>query len=121
MRGCEVDGKTFCITGTLRVPRKEVVDLLHQVGGLFHSSVCVGTNFLVLGTKPGATKLRAARKTSWVRVINEDQFWEMLPKSLRPSQRGADLLDDGILLDSPEVPSRAASTKSGSRRLSWED
>ena len=48
-----LDGKTFCLTGTLTRPRKEMELLIKSSGGKISSSVTRSLSFLLLGTHQG--------------------------------------------------------------------
>jgi len=54
------DGRTFVITGTLPVPRKEVEELIEKRGGRCASSVSKSTSYVVVGEEAGS-KLEKAR------------------------------------------------------------
>jgi DNA ligase (NAD+) len=56
-------GKTVVITGELEgMTREEAEELVRRAGGKASSSVSKSTAYLVAGTKPGGTKMRAAEK-----------------------------------------------------------
>lgn len=63
-------GQSFCVTGTLSVPRDEIHGLIRSNGGDVHDRVKKGTTFLVAGEKVGKSKLEAAEKRG-AQVIDE--------------------------------------------------
>lgn len=71
-------GKKFVVTGTLEsMSRDEAADKIRALGGTFQSSVGKDTDYLVVGGKVGASKLKKAEQFG-TKVINETQFKEML-------------------------------------------
>lgn len=72
-----IAGKSFCITGTLTIPRKEAWDLIEGSGGIVHPSVRRGTNFLVTGADIGYNKIARAQSLG-VTVIDEKEFWHLV-------------------------------------------
>lgn len=75
-------GKLFCLTGTLSADRDKIAKLIEFMGGKFKNSVTQGTKVLVIGTKPGATKVAAAKKFG-VSVWAEMEFWNKVPENIR--------------------------------------
>lgn len=74
----KLHGKTFLFTGTLeRFSRDEAEKMVEDYGGKNVSSVSSKLNYLVVGNSPGS-KLEKARKINTVKVINEDEFLEMV-------------------------------------------
>jgi len=66
-------GKTIVVTGTLEnFSRKEVEDLIKQLGGTPASSVSKKTDFVVVGQDPGS-KLTKARQLG-IETIDEQEF-----------------------------------------------
>lgn len=75
----ELAGKTIVVTGTLeKFGRQQVEQAIRQAGGKASSGVSKKTDFVLAGEKAGS-KLDKARKLG-VKVINEEQFLEMLEK-----------------------------------------
>jgi len=70
-------GKSFCITGTLSVGRKEMAAEIEAAGGEVKSSVGKGLDYLVAGDKTGKGKTDKAAKYG-VTVIDEDTVREMM-------------------------------------------
>jgi DNA ligase (NAD+) len=69
--------KTVVVTGTLaKYKRDEIEALITRHGGRAASSVSKKTDFLVAGADAGS-KLAKAQKLG-IRVLNEDQFEELL-------------------------------------------
>ncbi|HXH18649.1 MAG TPA: NAD-dependent DNA ligase LigA [Chitinophagales bacterium] len=74
----KLEGKTFLFTGTLeKFSRDEAEELVEKNGGKNLSSVSARLNYLVVGSSPGS-KLEKAKKIGTVKVINEDEFLEMV-------------------------------------------
>jgi DNA ligase (NAD+) len=72
-----LDGKSFCITGTLSSPRAQFHERIRAAGGEVHTSVKRGTGFLVAGADVGAAKLEKARALGTA-VIDEAALARML-------------------------------------------
>jgi DNA ligase (NAD+) len=75
-----LSGSTFCITGTLTRPRKEISLSIKSQGGKVLSSVSGSLSFLVAGESSGS-KLERANRLG-VRVISESELDEMLGGSI---------------------------------------
>jgi DNA ligase (NAD+) len=87
-----LSGSTFCITGTLSRPRKEISLSIKSQGGKVVSSVSGNLNFLVTGESSGSKRERA--NNLGVRVITESELDEMLGGSILedlPEERQANL------------------------------
>ncbi|WP_428938001.1 NAD-dependent DNA ligase LigA [Fontivita pretiosa] len=66
-------GQTVVVTGTLKnFDRKQIEDLIQQLGGKPASSVSKNTSFVIAGENPGS-KLEKARQLG-VPVLSEEQF-----------------------------------------------
>jgi NAD-dependent DNA ligase len=88
----EVEGKPLarmriCVSGHLAKPRKEVISLIEQGGGEFHSTMKYYTTHLLTNadwTKNSvdgtSSKFKKAREYG-VKIINEEQFLAMLTGS----------------------------------------
>ena len=73
-----LNGKVFCITGTLMSgQRSEIQDLILQAGGTVKGSVTKTVNYLVVGAEAGKTKTEAARKHG-AHVITEEALFQMM-------------------------------------------
>lgn len=73
-------GMTFVLTGTLQSMDRETASaLIRQAGGNTATSVSKNTTYLVAGANTGARKTEKAAELG-VKVIDEQQFLEMLPK-----------------------------------------
>ncbi len=70
-------GKSFCVTGTMFRPRKEIHRLIESVGGVVHASVKSGTDYLVVGDKVGATKIQKALDLG-TSILRENEFFDMV-------------------------------------------
>ena len=67
-----LDGKTFCITGTLSRPRKEIALAIKASGGKVVSTVSGKLNYLVAGESAGS-KLEKAERLG-VSILNESEL-----------------------------------------------
>lgn len=74
-----LQGKSFVVTGTLSVPRKEFVDFIESHGGTVASNVSRTTSFLVLGNLPsgGSEKLLSSERLK-IDSISENDVHEMI-------------------------------------------
>ncbi len=76
--GGRLSGSSFVITGTLvGLSREEAADKIRALGGTFQSSVGKDTTYLVVGDKPGASKLSKANDLK-TKVINEEELMAIL-------------------------------------------
>ena len=66
------DGKSFCITGSLSRPRKEIALAIKSLGGKVVSSVSGNLDYLVAGESAGS-KLEKARNLD-VTILDENEF-----------------------------------------------
>jgi DNA ligase (NAD+) len=69
-------GRTFVITGTHAMSRKEITTLIERHGGRVTGSVSRSTDYLVAGESPGS-KLERANELG-VKVIDEQGLLELL-------------------------------------------
>ena len=84
-----LEGQTFCITGTLSRPRKEIALSIKSLGGKVVSSVSGKLDFLVAGNSAGSKFEKAKRMD--VQVLDEIELSEMIglePPSERQSTLG---------------------------------
>ena len=70
-----LEGQTFCITGALSRPRKEIALSIKSLGGKVVSSVSGKLDYLVAGDSAGS-KLDKAKRLG-VRVLNETELSEL--------------------------------------------
>lgn len=71
-------GKSYVVTGTLEsMGREEAEDKLRALGATVTSSVTKGTTALVVGEKPGKSKLAKAEQLGTL-TINEDELLKLL-------------------------------------------
>ncbi|MGH7786217.1 MAG: NAD-dependent DNA ligase LigA [Candidatus Binatia bacterium] len=68
-RGGPLQGKSFVLTGTLSVPRDEIVELIEAAGGKVTGAISRKTDYLVAGHEPGS-KVEKAGKLG-VAVLDE--------------------------------------------------
>lgn len=73
-----LSGKNFVITGTLEtMSRDEAADNIRALGGTFQTAVGKDTTYLVVGSKPGASKIKKATQYG-TNVINESELRDLL-------------------------------------------
>ena len=71
-------GQSFVVTGTLTdMGREEAEDLLREKGATVTSSVTKNTTALIVGAKPGASKVTKAEKLG-IKIISEAEFRELI-------------------------------------------
>ncbi len=76
-----LQGKSFVITGTLKVMgRKDAESAIMAQGGKVSGSVSKNTSFVVVGDEPGS-KFDKARELG-VPTLNEDQFLKMVQRNM---------------------------------------
>ncbi len=76
--GKRLEGKTFVLTGSLEsMSRDEAKEAVRQQGGRATSGVSSETDYLVVGSKPGAAKRKAAAKHG-TDVLDEEEFLKLL-------------------------------------------
>ena len=74
----KLQGKSFCVTGTLSFDRKVFIEKVNMYGGVFKSGVGRGLNYLVISDPNStSTKAQKARKDG-ITLISEDQFLAMI-------------------------------------------
>jgi DNA ligase (NAD+) len=71
-----LDGLTFVITGSLPKPRKEVEDMIENLGGHTSSSVSRSTDYLVVGEEPGS-KLQKAQSLG-VKTVSYEELLKII-------------------------------------------
>jgi NAD-dependent DNA ligase len=75
-------GKTFVVTGSLSVralTRNQFSDLLTAHGAVLADNVNAKVHCVILGEKPGKSKIEKAKK-SGVALLSEEEFWETYGK-----------------------------------------
>ena len=73
-----LEGSSYVVTGTLTsMGREEAENKLRELGATVTSSVTRGTTALIMGDKPGKSKVEKAKKLG-TSVINEDEFLKLL-------------------------------------------
>ena len=69
-----LSGLTFVITGTLpTMSREAAAELIEAQGGRVTSSISGNTNYLLVGEKPGVTKVRRAEELG-VQPLSEEEL-----------------------------------------------
>ena len=69
-------GKTFCITGTLSRPRKEIALSIKSEGGKVQSSISGNLDYLLAGESAGS-KLEKAKRLG-VKIISETELSSLI-------------------------------------------
>lgn len=73
-----LSGKSFVVTGTLdSMGREEAEEHIRSRGGKVSGSVSKQTDYVVVGTDPGATKISAAKKHG-TKVLDEKEFIDII-------------------------------------------
>ena len=73
-----LEGKSYIVTGTLaRMGREEAEDKLRSLGATVTSSVTKNTTALIVGEKPGKSKLEKAAKLG-VPTVTEAEFYDII-------------------------------------------
>jgi DNA ligase (NAD+) len=76
--GDQLTGKTFLYTGTfVNFEREALEQKIEANGGKVVSGVSGKLDFLIVGEKPGASKIQKAQKLN-VRMISEEEFMKMI-------------------------------------------
>jgi len=73
----KLNGKSFCVTGTLNKERKEVASLIEANGGVIKGSVGSKLDYLVAGENAGS-KISKARANGYTKIITEEELEEMM-------------------------------------------
>lgn len=74
-----LNGKTFCITGTLQtMSRSRAKEIIEQAGGVFHAAITKQVNVLIVGVDAGS-KLAKAKELG-IEIWDEKQFLEKIKK-----------------------------------------
>lgn len=80
------EGKTFVFTGEINMPRDEAKSKVILLGGRCTTAPSSKTNFLVVGSDPGLSKLKKAKDFS-IRLVYEDEFVRSLEEELNKSNK----------------------------------
>lgn len=80
--GGPLDGMTFCLTGTLQRPRKEVQQSIKSAGGKVVGSVSSQLSVLLAGEKAGSKLAKA--ESLGVQVWSEQQLEQTIEQSISP-------------------------------------
>lgn len=76
--GGTLSGQSFVITGTLEtMGRDAAAEAIRTRGGTFQTAVALGTTYLVVGTKAGASKIKKATALGTT-VIDEAHFLKLI-------------------------------------------
>ena len=73
-----MEGKTLLATGTLEnFPREEIKESIINNGGKYASSVSKKLDYLIVGDKPGSSKIAKATELG-VKMITESEYLNMI-------------------------------------------
>lgn len=73
----KLEGLTFVVTGVLEEwTRLEAEEFIESCGGKMVGSVSKNTDYLVVGDKPGASKLGKARQFG-TKILNQVELFEL--------------------------------------------
>ena len=92
--GGPLDGMTFCLTGTLQKPRKEIQLAIKAAGGKIVGSVSSQLTVLLAGEKAGS-KLAKAESLD-VQIWSEHQLEAAIEQSLQPLQPPQTVTDTAL-------------------------
>ncbi len=78
--------KRFSITGHLGRPRKEIVAIIEQAGGIFDKSPIWGTHYLITNNdwnkgstiRKGASRKLLKAQENGIKIISEQVFYDMI-------------------------------------------
>jgi len=71
-----LNGKSFCITGTLSQPRNDIQKMIESNGGKISGSVGSKLDYLICGEDSGSKKEKAGKLG--IKIITEKEFLDML-------------------------------------------
>ncbi len=72
-----LNNKNFCITGKLRYERKFYENLICLFGGTYKKNISDQVNFLLTNGSKKTNKIILAKKYE-IKILNENNFWELL-------------------------------------------
>ena len=87
-----LNGKSFCMTGTMSAKRAEMEKLITLLGGNYHDAVRQGTDYLLIpdyDTLRAGSKYDAATRLGKV-VLTEEEFCNMILPTLDELLGGSD-------------------------------
>jgi DNA ligase (NAD+) len=71
-------GLSFCLTGAMSKPRKEIFTAIEAAGGEIRASVGNGLNYLVQADAGSTSSKSEKAKKLGTKVIGEDELWSMM-------------------------------------------
>lgn len=75
-KNSKIKNKKFLFTGTLKIKREKIKEIILKDGGIIISSVSKDLNYLIVGENPGS-KIEKAKKISSIKIIKEKQFLDL--------------------------------------------
>lgn len=70
----KLDGKVFCITGSLSIPRNKFIEIIEKNGGKITNSVSGKTSYLITNDKTTKTAKNISAQKLGIPIINEEEF-----------------------------------------------
>jgi DNA ligase (NAD+) len=71
-------GKRILATGKLNnFTRESIIESVEENGGKYMSGIGINLDFLIVGEKAGAAKLKKAKELN-IKMINEDEYLKMI-------------------------------------------
>jgi DNA ligase (NAD+) len=71
-------GKSFCLTGAMSKPRKEIEKAIEAAGGEVKSSVCRGLTYLVQADENSTSSKSEKAKSLGTLILGEAELWKMM-------------------------------------------
>jgi DNA ligase (NAD+) len=70
--------ESFVISGTLETMSRDIAaDKIRALGGTFQTAIAKDTTYLVIGEKPGASKIKKAKEYG-TKIIDENEFLKLI-------------------------------------------
>ena len=76
--GSKLSGSSFCLTGAMSMPRKEIEAQIELAGGEACSGVKAGLTYLVQADPSSESSKSVKALKLGVKIISEDELWKML-------------------------------------------
>lgn len=73
----DLEGKTFCITGALSLPRNKYTELIESLGGKVVGAVSTKTSYLITNDKTTGTTKNIKAKQLGIPILDEKELLEM--------------------------------------------
>ena len=74
----KIEGKRILATGKLtNFTRQSIIDSVEDHGGIYASTIGINLDYLIVGEKAGAAKLKKAKELN-INMISEDEYLKMI-------------------------------------------